>query len=108
MFISKKEYEAYQDLHKTYQDCVTQLLKMEVELGETRQKYLDLAVKYQDLKRKIEPMQTYSVTIETDTKEIFIYKGIKAFNLEEAKHKAYQKLDLSSYKTYWVSIKLED
>ena len=108
MFISKKEYEAYQELHKKHQDCISQLLKMEVELGETRQKYLDLTLKYQDLKRKTEPIQTYSATIETNTGEIFIYKGIKAFSHEEAKDKAYQKLDLSSYKNYWVSIKLED
>lgn len=108
MFISKKEYKTYQELNKKYQDCVTHLLEMETELGETRQKFLDLTVKYQDLKRKTESIQTYSATIETDTGEIFIYKGIKAFSHEEAKNKAYQKLDLSSYKTYWVSIKLED
>ena len=108
MFISKKEYEAYQELHKKHQDCISQLLKMEVELGETRQKYLDLLIKYRDLKGTIESIQTYSATIETDTGEVFIYKGIKAFSHKEAKDKAYQKLNLSSYKTYWVSTKLED
>ena len=108
MFITKKEYKTYQELNKKYQDCVRQLIEMEAELGETRQEFLNLTVKYQDLKRKTESLQTYSATIETNTGEVFIYKGIKASSYEEAKNKAYQKLNLSSYRTYWVSIKLED
>ena len=108
MFISKKEYETYQELHKKHQDCMTQLTEIEAELKETRQKFLDLTAKYLDLKRKTESIQTYSATIETNTGEVFIYKGIKAFNYKEAKDKAYQKLNLSSYKAYWISIKLEE